>query len=30
MQETWLVTEGGGVPLSGVPMRIYDASESRP
>jgi Xaa-Pro aminopeptidase len=30
MQETWLVTEGGGVPLSGVPMRIFDASESRP
>ena len=27
MQETWLVTRDGGVPLSGVPMRIFDASE---
>jgi Xaa-Pro aminopeptidase len=30
MQETWLVTEDGGTPLSTVPMRIFDASESRP
>ncbi len=30
MQETWLVTTDGGVPLSTVPMRIFDASESRP
>jgi len=30
MQETWLVTNGGGEPLSTVPMRIFDASESRP
>jgi Xaa-Pro aminopeptidase len=30
MQETWLVTRDGGVPLSGVPMRIFDASERRP
>jgi Xaa-Pro aminopeptidase/Xaa-Pro dipeptidase len=30
MQETWLVTKGGGEPLSTVPMRIFDASESRP
>ncbi len=30
MQETWLVTKEGGVPLSGIPMRIYDAAESRP
>ncbi len=30
MQETWLVTTDGGEPLSTVPMRIFDASESRP
>jgi Xaa-Pro aminopeptidase len=30
MQETWLVTRDGGLPLSGVPMRIFDASETRP
>ena len=23
MQETWLVTEDGGVPLSGLPSRIF-------
>jgi Xaa-Pro aminopeptidase len=23
MQDTWLVTPGGGVPLAGLPMRIY-------
>jgi Xaa-Pro aminopeptidase len=30
MQETWLVTKGGGEPLSALPMRIFDASESQP
>jgi len=30
MQDTWLVTEEGGVPLSDVPLRIFDGSESRP
>jgi Xaa-Pro aminopeptidase len=25
MQETWLVTAGGGVPLSGLPMQIFVA-----
>jgi Xaa-Pro dipeptidase len=29
MQDTWLVTKDGGEPLAGLPMRIYDASESR-
>jgi Xaa-Pro aminopeptidase len=29
MQETWLVTAEGGVALSGIPMRIHDAAESR-
>jgi Xaa-Pro aminopeptidase len=28
MQDTWLVTEGGGEPLAGLPMRIFDGSES--
>ena len=23
MQDTWLVTDGGGVPLAGLPLRIY-------
>jgi Xaa-Pro aminopeptidase len=23
MQDTWLVTENGGVPLAGLPMKIY-------
>jgi Xaa-Pro aminopeptidase len=27
MQDTWLVTSGGGVPLAGLPMRIFDGSE---
>ena len=27
MQDTWLVTEDGGVPLAGLPMRIFDGSE---
>jgi Xaa-Pro aminopeptidase len=30
MQDTWLVTEGGGVRLADLPMRIFDGSESRP
>jgi Xaa-Pro aminopeptidase len=27
MQDTWLVTPGGGEPLAGLPMRIYSASD---
>jgi Xaa-Pro dipeptidase len=27
MQDTWLVTDSGGEPLAGLPMRIFDASE---
>ncbi len=30
MQDTWLVTADGGVPLAGLPMRIYDGTEPRP
>lgn len=30
MQDTWLVTAAGGKPLSDVPIRIFDGSESRP
>jgi hypothetical protein len=30
MQDTWLVTAGGGEPLAGLPMRIYAAGETRP
>jgi Xaa-Pro aminopeptidase len=30
MQDTWLVTADGGVPLAGLPMRIFDGSEARP
>ena len=30
MQDTWLVTSDGGEPLAGLPMRIFDGSESRP
>jgi Xaa-Pro aminopeptidase len=30
MQDTWLVTEDGGVPLAELPMRIFDGTESRP
>jgi Xaa-Pro aminopeptidase len=26
MQDTWHVTEDGGVPLAGLPMRIYDGT----
>jgi Xaa-Pro dipeptidase len=29
MQDTWLVTDGGGVPLADLPMKIYDGTESR-
>jgi Xaa-Pro dipeptidase len=29
MQDTWLVTDDGGVPLAGLPMRIYDGGEKR-
>jgi Xaa-Pro dipeptidase len=27
MQDTWLVTAGGGVPLADLPMRIFDGTE---
>jgi len=30
MQDTWLVTAEGGEPLAGLPMRIFDASETPP
>lgn len=30
MQDTWLVTKEGGVPLSDVPLAIYDGTEPRP
>jgi Xaa-Pro dipeptidase len=30
MQDTWLVTGDGGVPLAGLPMRIFDGTEARP
>jgi Xaa-Pro dipeptidase len=29
MQETWLVGADGGVPLSGLPMRIFDGTEEK-
>jgi Xaa-Pro aminopeptidase len=29
MQDTWLVTDGGGVPLADLPMKIYDGTENR-
>jgi Xaa-Pro aminopeptidase len=29
MQDTWLVTDDGGVPLADLPLRIYDGSEQR-
>jgi hypothetical protein len=29
MQDTWLVSKEGGVPLAGLPMRIFDGSERR-
>jgi Xaa-Pro aminopeptidase len=30
MQDTWLVTAAGGVPLADLPLRIYDGTEGRP
>ena len=30
MQDTWLVTPGGGEPLAGLPMKIFRAGETRP
>jgi len=30
MQDTWLVTEQGGVALADLPMRIFDGTERRP
>jgi Xaa-Pro dipeptidase len=30
MQDTWLVTVDGGVPLADLPMKIYDGTETRP
>jgi Xaa-Pro aminopeptidase len=29
MQDTWLVTDDGGIPLADLPMRIFDGSEQR-
>jgi Xaa-Pro aminopeptidase len=29
MQDTWLVTDEGGVPLADLPLRIYDGTEKR-
>ena len=29
MQDTWLVTADGGIPLADLPMRIFDGSEGR-
>ena len=29
MQDTWLVTRDGGVPLAGLEMRIFDGTETR-
>ena len=29
MQDTWLVTPDGGVPLADLPMKIYDGTETR-
>jgi Xaa-Pro aminopeptidase len=29
MQDTWLVTERGGVPLADLPVRIFDGTEAR-
>jgi Xaa-Pro aminopeptidase len=29
MQDTWLVTDTGGVPLAGLPMKIFDGTERR-
>ena len=30
MQDTWLVTPGGGVPFSDVPLKIFTGAEPRP
>ncbi|MDQ2982812.1 MAG: M24 family metallopeptidase [Actinomycetota bacterium] len=30
MQDTWLVTDDGGQPLAGLPMRIFAPGDSRP
>ena len=30
MQDTWLVTDRGGIPLAGLEMKIYDGTERRP
>jgi hypothetical protein len=30
MQDTWLVTDEGGVRLSDLPLKLYDGTESRP
>jgi Xaa-Pro dipeptidase len=30
MQDTWLVTDDGGVPLAELPMKIFDGTETRP
>jgi Xaa-Pro aminopeptidase len=30
MQDTWLVTDDGGVPIADLPMKIYDGTETRP
>jgi hypothetical protein len=27
MQDTWLVTGGGGVPLADLPMKLFDGTE---
>jgi Xaa-Pro aminopeptidase len=29
MQDTWLVTDDGGVPLAGLPMKIFAGTETR-
>jgi Xaa-Pro aminopeptidase len=29
MQDTWLVTDEGGVPLADLPMKIFDGTEAR-
>jgi hypothetical protein len=29
MQDTWLVTDDGGVPLADLPLRIFDGTERR-
>jgi Xaa-Pro dipeptidase len=30
MQDTWLVTDSGGEPLAGLPMRLFNAGETNP